>query len=261
MPVRLLFAEDEYYTRVGLKTTFPWEDYGIDELLTAQDGNEALELLDCRPDILLTDIRMPFHTGIELAREARARDDGCAIVMLTSYSDKEYLKAAISLSIVAYLEKPVNLEELGKALRLAVERRTQALRLRSLEPADREDAPPYAPQSAQHRSTQSALRYIHEHYDDPALNLEVIAAHVHLNSDYLSASFKEDTGVNLKRVITDIRLWHARRLLRDTDRSIQSIAERVGYSNSNYFAKSFRKETGMTPREFRDGAWKGGNGR
>jgi len=259
--VRLLLAEDEYYTRVGLKTTFPWAECGIDELLVAQDGNEAMELLDRRPDILLTDIRMPYHTGIELASKARSRDEGCSILMLTSYSDKEYLKAAISLSIVAYLEKPVNLTELEAAVKLAVQRRTQALRLRALEQSGCGESPPYAPGSAQHHSTQSALRFIHDRYDDPALGLEAVAAHVHLNSDYLSTSFKEDVGVNLKRVITDVRLWHAKRLLLDTDESIQVVAERVGYSNSNYFAKSFRKETGMTPREFRDQSGKGGDGR
>ena len=70
--MKLLFAEDEYYTRMGILTSTKWEELGVNRVMTAEDGAQAWELLSERPDILLTDIRMPFRSGIELARRPAA---------------------------------------------------------------------------------------------------------------------------------------------------------------------------------------------
>lgn len=248
--MKLLFAEDEYYTRTGLLTTVPWEELGIDQVMTAEDGNQAMELLEARPDLLLTDIRMPFHSGIELAEEARQRDESCEILILSSYSDKEYLKAAISLSAVAYLEKPVRMEQLREALASAVNRKKQTERLRAL---DRQESAshPEKPEPLS-RPVRMAIEYVQVHYPDPTLSMERLGKMVNLSPDYLSCLFREETGKNLKRYITDIRIAEAKRMLRQTNRAVSEIAKKTGYSSNHYFAKTFRRETGMTPREYRD---------
>ena len=248
--MRLLFAEDEYYTRVGLLSTVDWKALGVDSVLAAEDGRQAMELLGNRPEILLTDIRMPFVSGIELAVEARKRDPRCEVIILSSYSDKEYLKAAITLSAVAYLEKPVKVEELEAAVTHAVERSKQSERLRALD-ARREEKSRDEDASLS-RAARQVMEYIRGHYQDQHLNLETLAGLVHLTPDYLSAVFKEETGKNVKRVITDIRMAEARRLLRESSLSMGEIAERTGYSSNHYFAKTFRRETGVTPSEYRE---------
>ena len=250
--VKLLFAEDEYYTRKGISATFPWKENGIDELIVASDGRQATELLAQKPDILLTDIRMPFVDGVTLAGTARNMDPAISILMLTSYSDKEYLKAAISLSILAYMEKPVDMRELAENIALAREKRVQNLRLLRME-AQEKLALPYPPECAHQHQVQSALRYMHAHYEEEDLSLERIAEETHLTPDYLSSLFREDIGINPKRVLTEIRLTCAKKLLRDTEESVQEIAQKVGYASGNYFAKLFRRETGTTPSDFREG--------
>ena len=74
---------------------------------------------------------------------------------------------------------------------------------------------------------------------------------MHLSAVYLSSVFKEDTGKNIKRVITDVRMEKARTLLCGTNLPIADVAAQVGYHNPNYFSKLFRQETGLTPNEYR----------
>lgn len=248
----LLFVEDEYYTRNGILASMDWAAHGIDAVETAADGKRGLEFLHTRPDILLTDIRMPYASGLEIAERYKENDPACEVIILSSYSDKEYLFKAISLASVAYIEKPVDMEELSAALRQAVSRRKQSLLLREL--AQSASAAQYLPDPdapGYSHSTRMALRHIAEHYADPMLSVSGIAQAVHLSAVYLSTSFKEDTGLGLKRLLTDMRISMARDLLLRTNLSIADIAERVGCSNANYFSKLFRRETGCTPNEYR----------
>lgn len=125
--IKLLVVDDESATRKGLIRHIPWEDLGVHLVEEAKDGFDALEIAGrFRPDIILSDIRMPGMDGIELAGRIRESLPGCRIIFLSGYSDKEYLKAAINLSAVSYVEKPVNPPEVKEAVRRAVSRCIEA---------------------------------------------------------------------------------------------------------------------------------------
>jgi len=252
----LLFIEDEIYTRTGILESVAWEPLGITRVETANDGRSGFAKLAMRPDIVLTDIRMPFQSGLEIAAEAKRADPDCEIVILSSHSDKEYLKAAISLATVAYIEKPVDLGELHQAIAQAVHRRRQSLRLREI---DGTEAPSSALLDTLLRQAeryshpaQMMIRYLAGHYADADLLVETVADQVHLSPIYASAVFKDETGLGLKRTITDIRMEAACALLRKTNLPVADVAEKAGYHGANYFAKLFKKEKGMTPVEYRD---------
>lgn len=120
--IKLLIVDDESTTRKGLVKHIPWSELGIHLVEEAKDGVEALEIAGkIHPDIVLSDIRMPGINGIELAKELREQFPNCKIIFLSGYSDKEYLKAAIKLSAVNYVEKPINLLEVKDAVEKAVE--------------------------------------------------------------------------------------------------------------------------------------------
>ncbi|MDQ0877039.1 two-component system response regulator YesN [Paenibacillus sp. V4I3] len=119
--MKLLFAEDEKFTREGIRKSIAWGELGITELVEAVDGLEAVAIAEqFQPDIVLTDIRMPRMDGIELATHLRRKYPLCKIVFMSGYADKDYLKAAISLKAVSYVEKPIDIEELEEALRSAI---------------------------------------------------------------------------------------------------------------------------------------------
>ncbi|MGM0884038.1 MAG: response regulator transcription factor [Bacillota bacterium] len=115
--MRLLIADDDDYTREGLKESIDWETYGIDEILLAGDGAEALRICSIhKPEIVLTDIRMPKLNGIEFAEKLSEKSPGSILIFMSGYMDVEYLRSAIKLSAVEYIEKPIKLPEVEQAI-------------------------------------------------------------------------------------------------------------------------------------------------
>jgi len=115
--MKALLVDDEPLTLESLEAYVEWARLGIEEVRTASNGLEALDLLDgFRPDIVVSDVRMPRMNGIEFATKAKERLPDLKIIFLSGYSDKEYLKSAIHLKAVNYVEKPVKLDELTSAL-------------------------------------------------------------------------------------------------------------------------------------------------
>lgn len=108
--MKLLIAEDEALAREGLKQLIPPM---FTEVRTFANGHDALvAALEMKPDVVLCDVRMPKMNGIELARQLRLRFSNIHILFISAYSDKEYLKSAISLQADGYLEKPIDETEL-----------------------------------------------------------------------------------------------------------------------------------------------------
>jgi len=119
--INLLVVDDESYTKEGILEDYPWKDLGIDEVRGADDGLEALEIASMlKPDIIITDVRMPRMDGITLAYKIRELNPKCRIIFLSGYSDKEYLKSAIYLNAVSYVEKPIIYDELLSSIKKAV---------------------------------------------------------------------------------------------------------------------------------------------
>lgn len=124
--LKVIIADDEKTTRESLKEYIKWEAHGIDNVRTAKDGLDALDLANRdKPDILITDVRMPKMDGISLATKIRELFPDCRIIFISGYSDKEYLKSAIHLKAVSYIEKPIDLQEVesvvGQAARAYME--------------------------------------------------------------------------------------------------------------------------------------------
>ena len=119
--IRLLIVDDEKTTRDSLLQYLPWAELGIDSVRTAINGIEALELFSREPaDILLTDVRMPKMNGLELAEKVRSLYPACILILLSAYADKHYLKQAIRLQVLGYIDKPVNPDEVKAIMRDAV---------------------------------------------------------------------------------------------------------------------------------------------
>ena len=112
--VPILCVEDEDGIRKVIVDTLK---YYFDDVYEARDGNEAYELyLDYKPKIILTDIQMKNCDGVELVKRIRQNDPHTAIIMLTAYSNEEYLMDLINLNINHFILKPLNLKKLNEAL-------------------------------------------------------------------------------------------------------------------------------------------------
>lgn len=123
--MKLLLVDDEEYSRDGILSVVSWKSLGIDEIKIAENGNEGLKTaLEFQPDIVLADIRMPHMDGMTMCSRIREKLPYCSFIIISGYSDKEYLKSAIRLSAVNYLEKPFLPRELTESLKQAIARRS-----------------------------------------------------------------------------------------------------------------------------------------
>lgn len=122
--MKLLIADDEKLTREGLISNIDWKSLGITEIYQVDDGIHGLELAkELSPDIVLSDIRMPRLDGIGMAMELKRIFPDINIIFMSGYSDKEYLKAAIKLKAISYVEKPIDPSEIREAVLEALKNR------------------------------------------------------------------------------------------------------------------------------------------
>lgn len=111
--MKVFLVEDEYIAREGIKNNIDWEKNGYDFCGEASDGELAFPMIsEKRPDIVITDIRMPFMDGIELSRMIKEEYPEIKIIILSGHEEFEYAKAAIQIGVEEYLLKPINGDEL-----------------------------------------------------------------------------------------------------------------------------------------------------
>ena len=114
---KVFLVEDEVVTREGIRDNVGWQVHGFEFCGEAPDGEMALPLLQTvKPDVLITDIRMPFMDGLELSRIVRDRMPGTKIIILSGHDEFEYAQKAISLGVSEYLLKPISVQDLHAVL-------------------------------------------------------------------------------------------------------------------------------------------------
>ena len=115
--LKVFLVEDEFVVREGIKRNIDWQANGYEFCGEAGDGELAFPMIQkLRPDIVITDIRMPFMDGLELSRLIKKEFPWMEIIILTGFEEFEYAKEAISLGVAKYLLKPISGDELLKEL-------------------------------------------------------------------------------------------------------------------------------------------------
>ena len=123
MAYKVFFVEDEIVTREGIRDNVDWKANGFEFCGEASDGEMALPLLQTtKPDVLITDIKMPFMDGLQLCKIVRERMPWMKIIILSGHDEFEYAQEAIKLGVTEYLLKPVTVQDLHQVLqRVAVQ--------------------------------------------------------------------------------------------------------------------------------------------
>jgi two-component system response regulator YesN len=256
MPGRtsILIADDEYPTRHGVMSALLEWSHDQFDVFTAENGIEALECIRIRrPDVVITDIRMPGLNGIELLERMKAEGLDTASILLTGYAEFEYAQKAVKLRAANYILKPVERDELIAAVEEALAasgRQRLAKKAEAAEIPARSSVPEHMP-VARNPWIQKALAYIGSEYPRPTLSVKEVARHIHLSPSYVSVLFKEEVQQTFSDFLTGLRLKRAKELLLESDLKVYEIAERTGFSSAKYFVKVFRETEQMTPKQFR----------
>jgi YesN/AraC family two-component response regulator len=250
----ILVVDDEPMTRDGLKKTLETWGAGRCSVISLDNGRAALELLERESvDLVITDIRMPEISGLDLTEmlEQRLGELMPPVILLSGYSEFEYAHRAIRLGVVNYLLKPISnaklIEAVEKAL-IAAEKRNRIAKLeRIIDPVLEEARVNPAEVS---ESIREALRFVDEKLSE-SFGLQDVADHVHLNPSYFSVLFKEQMQMTFSEYLTRRRLQKAKELLVQSRLPIAEIAEAVGYNSAKYFNKIFKEYEGDTPSQYR----------
>ena len=120
--IKVFLVEDEIIIRNGIKNSINWEMHGYDFVGEASDGELALPMiLEKKPDILITDIKMPFMDGLELSEQVKKVLPATKIMILSGYNEFDYAKMAIKIGVTDYLLKPISSEKLLDAVNKVAE--------------------------------------------------------------------------------------------------------------------------------------------
>ena len=253
MMIRLLIADDERLEREALAemVTRRFVEHEI-VLEEAENGRKAADTaILWGADLILMDIEMPGMNGLDAARAVLAQRPGCRVIFVTAYSLFQYAHEAVHLGACDYLLKPVDPDE-----------------LEALAPIQQEQEPeaPAAPQEeGGDESSQNALvmahvrRYLEDNYMFD-ISLDSVGEILHISPAYLSAQFKKYQKMNFLDCLTELRINAAKELLNDPFRSSAEVASMVGYEDASYFARAFKKRTGVTPTQYRRQAAKAAKG-
>ena len=135
---KIAILEDEYLTRLGLEKAVPWEEHNVEVSFTAGDGKTGLELIRKeKPDLVLTDIRMPGLNGVDLVKQLAKENFAGEIIVLTAYKEFDYAVETYKAGIFAYILKPIDNDELlstiDKAINKLEEKRKEAQYKRDME--------------------------------------------------------------------------------------------------------------------------------
>lgn len=248
---KILIVDDERFEREQLvqflESAFPREL----QLRTAENGRQALEIAALwAPELVLMDIEMPGLSGIEAAKRILAQLPGCKVIFVTAYSLFHYAYEAVKMGAYDYILKPVNPEDVVRSVRRSIDQAETERELKAMATIDGTLG-----DGLNHDKTALLManvkKYLQHNYMLYGVSLDSISDILHINSSYFSMLFKKAFGVNFVDYLTELRINAARELLSDPFLSAAEIANMVGYESPNYFARVFKKVTGMTPTEYR----------
>ncbi len=286
--LRLLIADDEVIERKVLYKTLQKNVGDQCVIFQAENGRQALRVYEEEKiQIALLDIEMPGINGIEAAQKIREKDKECCIIFLTAFDEFSYAKKAITVRALDYLLKPYDEQELmlvvEEAMRLAAEFQAnrqeagyQANRPASGYQASRPAAGHQASQPAGpgqknelpetglpvgddmedggqvrlSKVTEIISHYIETNYMYD-ISMQDLARHMNYSEAYFCKLFKQCFNKNFTSYLTEYRVVEAKRMLAMPTVNVKDIGRAVGYSDSNYFAKVFKRITGQSPTEYR----------
>ena len=246
---RVLIVDDEKYVRMGIKSETDWSLIGCEVVGEAANGIEGLEAAETlRPDLVISDIRMPKMDGIEMAEKIIEKSPKTKVIFLTAYNEFEYARQAIRIGVSDYLLKPFQDGELEGSIQ-------RLLHLHPNAPASSAELeeqliPLRKKEEVSNRYVQTAIEYIENNYVDQSFSITKLAESMSVSEGHISRLFKSETDHSINNYLTRYRIKKAMDYLKDVNVKVYEVAEKVGYSDIAYFSNTFKKLVGKTPSDY-----------
>lgn len=248
---RLLVVDDEPFVRRGIVTLIPFAQLGIEEVLEASNGIEALNhVREKNIHLILCDINMPKLNGLEFARVVKEEKPWIKIAMITGYDYFDYAKQALKIGVEDYILKPVSKQDVTEAIVNLIKKLEQEATLTEmLKSVQAETKESLELDSTGYKRQIDAI--IEEKLMDESFSLSLLSSELGLSMSYLSSLFKKIYGIAFQDYMLNERLEKSKLLLLSTSLKNYEIAEKVGITDPNYFSTLFRKKFGASPNQFK----------
>lgn len=259
--IRVMVVEDEQFIRQGLILTTPWVGLGCQVVGEAGNAVAAVALArSVKPDIVITDIRMPEMSGLDMIAAIRESLD-CEFIIISGYDEFDYARTALKLGVKGYLVKPVDPRELVALLEEVIQTVEEKQQVRSalerlkymqekmplLKIFEKEGGTSYD------RYLDTAVTYINDNCGGE-LTVKDVADALGISDSYLGKLVKSRTGFTFVELLTIIRISKAIEMMKAGGAvKVYEIAAAVGYRDSRYFSEVFKKYVGVSPSEYRRG--------
>ncbi len=261
--LKIVLVEDEFYIRETLKRVIDWKTEGCEIVDEAASGKQAIDKIRKQhPDLILLDINLPDINGFEVIERLKQEGEKAKIIIITGYDTFEFAKKAISYGVTDYILKPVMAAELINVIRrvsartreekkekMAFQQLTDDIcRLIPLVDAKTlKNNQQLAPeQESKHGLIRKIKQFVEENIGNEELNVDYVSKKLFLNTSYLSHVFKKETEQGLREYIYALRMNHAYDIAVNSEKSLEEIAEEVGYKDAAYFGKCFKKYYGVS---------------
>jgi len=232
IPGRILLVDDLSTFRSEFRACF--EEYEITE---ACNGEEALGILG-KPhqiDLVILDVNMPGMSGIQVLEEIRRTTPDIGIIILTGHSSKEVILKAFRGKVDDYIEKPLSIDATRKVIEKILDTRRG---IPELDVCDR-------------KGKIERVKHFVQRNCFKKICLKDATGVVHLSPKYLSRIFMQETGIAFEDYVLRLKMAKAKALLEKTFLTIDQIAFKLGYANSESFTRQFKKRIRSTPSDYR----------
>lgn len=259
---KVVIVENEKIVRKGLILTIDWQEMDAIIVGEAANGTEGINtILDKKPDIVITDIRMPEMDGLEMIQHLQKQNVNPAFIVVSGYSEFEYAQKAIRLGVVDFLLKPIDeidLKNCVENIKMRITKKKDNEKIVQKISEMNESSYMLFEKYIQNYNFDSATDIISKasHYIENNLAHEIsiteISNHLNVSDGHLSRSFKKNTGYTVLEYITLLRIKKAVLILQLPTTRISEVASAVGFNDPKYFSHIFRKYVGITPTDFRN---------
>lgn len=247
----VVFVDDNPLILQSLRHSIPLESLGYQLAGAFTNSSEAFAFCcENRPQMLITDIKMPGMSGLELIERLQTVYSNFSSIVITGYDEFAYAQKALRLGAIDIILKPIDDESLIAALR-----RASGLRDASTHSAETAavaaDSGFHAldPEIQTTAAVRRALDYLQDHLSEKT-SLAELADYAGLSSAHLSKLLKKETGMNFVDINNRMRVEKAITLLTDGRYKVYEISNMVGIDNYAYFYQIFKKVTGKSPKEY-----------
>lgn len=242
---RSLIIDDEKPVHRVIYALGHWFSLDVEEPKSAFDGQAGLAAMrELQPDIVFLDMKMPLMDGINFLKIASPEFPKAKFIVVSGYDEFTYTKIAIQHHVLDYLLKPIVEEELNSALKKArdlLDAENHTVRVERT-----------AAQTVSAEFLACAVKeYLDKNYARD-IHLSELADSFHFSKEYISKLFKEKYEIGIYEYVLKYRMTRAKELLLNENLQIQTISERLGYKDSNYFSKAFRTFYGLSPSEMKE---------